>query len=80
MLILKRRIGETIIIGDQVTVAVLGLRGNQVRIGINAPKEVSVDREELRVRKGGKENGSTVHVEHIAGDGGVMTTRVVRTE
>mgnify|MGYP001227513482 FL=1 len=47
MLILTRRVGETLMIGDSVDVTVLGIRGNQVRIGINAPKDVSVHREEI---------------------------------
>jgi carbon storage regulator len=47
MLILTRRVGETLMIGEQVTVTVLGVKGNQVRIGINAPKDVAVHREEI---------------------------------
>ena len=47
MLILTRRVGETVMIGDDVTVTVLGVKGNQVRVGINAPKNVAVHREEI---------------------------------
>ncbi|MCB1569293.1 MAG: carbon storage regulator CsrA [Xanthomonadales bacterium] len=47
MLILTRRVGETLMIGEQVAVTVLGVKGNQVRVGINAPKDVTVHREEI---------------------------------
>ena len=50
MLILTRRVGETLMVGNDVTVTVLGVKGNQVRVGINAPKSVAVHREEIFAR------------------------------
>lgn len=50
MLILTRKVGESVVVGDDVTITVLGVKGNQVRIGINAPKDVSVHREEVYSR------------------------------
>ena len=50
MLILTRRMGETLMIGNEITVTVLSVKGNQVRLGIQAPKEVPVHREEVFVR------------------------------
>ena len=58
MLILTRRVGESLMIGDEVTVTVLGVKGNQVRIGVNAPKEVSVHREEIYERIKAEQSGS----------------------
>ncbi|WP_438764189.1 carbon storage regulator CsrA [Kushneria sp. TE3] len=60
MLILTRRVGETLMVGDEITVTVLGVKGNQVRLGVNAPRDVSVHREEIYQRiqheKGDSEN------------------------
>lgn len=63
MLILTRRVGETLMVGDDVTVTVLGVKGNQVRIGVNAPKEVSVHREEIYMRIQAEKN-----VQHTSHD------------
>ena len=57
MLILTRRVGETLMIGDEVTVTVLGVKGNQVRIGVKAPKHVSVHREEIYERIRAEQQG-----------------------
>ena len=59
MLILTRRVGESLMIGDEVTVTVLGVKGNQVRIGVNAPKDVSVHREEIYERIQAEKTGDT---------------------
>ena len=64
MLILTRRVGETVMIGDEVTITVLGVKGNQVRVGINAPKHVAVHREEIyerikREQQAGAPGGTT---------------------
>lgn len=56
MLILTRRAGETVMIGSDVTITVLGVKGNQVRIGINAPRDVAVHREEIYERIKNEEN------------------------
>jgi carbon storage regulator len=57
MLILTRRVGETVMIGNDVTVTVLGVKGNQVRIGVNAPRDVAVHREEIFERIKREEEG-----------------------
>ena len=59
MLILTRRVGETIIVGDDIVVTVLSIKGNQVRIGITAPKDVTVHREEIYQRIQQEKNGTT---------------------
>ena len=53
MLILTRRVGESLMIGDDVTITVLGVKGNQVRVGVKAPKEIAVHREEILDRMTG---------------------------
>ena len=60
MLILTRRVGETVMIGNDVTVTVLGVKGNQVRVGINAPKNVAVHREEIYERIKREQQGDPV--------------------
>ena len=60
MLILTRRVGEAVVIGEEVTVTVLGVKGNQVRIGVNAPKSVSVHRDEIFERIKNERDSSEV--------------------
>lgn len=58
MLILSRRVGESIVIGNNVRVTVLDVRGSQIRLGVDAPKDVQVDREEVRAAKDGSLNAA----------------------
>ena len=60
MLILTRRVGETVMIGDEVTITILGVKGNQVRVGINAPKNVAVHREEIYERIKREQQGGSL--------------------
>ncbi len=63
MLILTRRVGETVMIGEDITVTVLGVKGNQVRIGVNAPRNVAVHREEIFERIKREEAGESPETE-----------------
>ena len=70
MLILTRRVGETVMIGNDVTVTVLGVKGNQVRVGVNAPRDVAVHREEIFERIRREEQAAHAgHVEHAKANG-----------
>ena len=72
MLILTRRVGETVMIGSDVTVTVLGVKGNQVRVGVNAPRDVAVHREEIFERIRREEQAGQAHAahgEHVKGNG-----------
>ena len=66
MLILTRRVGETVMIGNDVTVTVLGVKGNQVRVGVNAPKDVAVHREEIyeRIKREEDQDGPRAGNDH----------------
>jgi carbon storage regulator len=71
MLILTRRVGESVVIGDDVDVTVLGVKGNQVRLGVKAPRDVSVHREEIyqRICKEAENGGGSLgHVRQAAAD------------
>ncbi len=68
MLILTRRVGETVMIGNDVTVTVLGVKGNQVRIGVNAPRDVAVHREEIFERIKREEQGGGDRSDPHGGD------------
>jgi carbon storage regulator len=71
MLILTRRVGETVMIGSDVTVTVLGVKGNQVRVGVNAPRDVAVHREEIfeRIKREQQAGLQAGQVEHAKANG-----------
>jgi carbon storage regulator len=66
MLILTRRVGETVVIGNDVTVTVLGVKGNQVRLGVNAPREIAVHREEIFERIKRERASADLHQPQVA--------------
>ena len=83
MLILTRRVGETLMIGDEVTVTVLGVKGNQVRIGVNAPKDVAVHREEIyeRIRRERSSvTSSSEPIEHVVPAEGTHEERIAEVD
>ena len=69
MLILTRRVGETVMIGNDVTVTVLGVKGNQVRVGVNAPRDVAVHREEIFERIKAEHVVTEDHAPGVNGNG-----------
>lgn len=68
MLILTRRVGESVVIGDDVDVTVLGVKGNQVRLGVKAPREIAVHREEIyqRIRRENENAGVNGQIQNAA--------------
>ena len=82
MLILTRRVGETVMIGDEITITILGVKGNQVRVGINAPKSVAVHREEIyeRIKREQQGNSEGDHKEDEEGGKGQPENRELQPE